>query len=638
MPLRRLFLLWCLLVPLPAHAAGGYLKRLEARASKLRLWQRPYWHILLHYESNWVLPGVTSEAVTPWFFNAPDGRTDPRAELDATLAAFLHHKRIKARGESAACAFIARYHWLNRELRFDPRKLPPPRCPAFRRWLKALDPGSVSVIFPNAYVNSPASMFGHTLLRIDSRRGNGAGNLLAYAVNYAADVSRSNGITFAIKGIGGGYPGRFGLFPYYDKVKQYTRIENRDIWSYRLDLTHAQILRMLRHLWELKGVDFPYYFFRNNCSYELLALLQAARPHLDLTGRFPLYVIPTDTLRVLTRTPGLVRSVHYRPSQATVLRHQISLIDATQRRRALALAGGRLSPAQAVAGLHGAKAKARVLEVGHGIVAFRFAAHRLKRKPAVRRARRILLARSRISLNRVFTPPPRPRVNPAQGHGTATAGMGVVDSAGRFGFSLDLRPAYHDLLDPMAGYQPGAQIGFLNLGLTFGLRRHSVRIRRLKLVDIVSVTPRTGFFKPVSWRVQTGFRRTPAKPLFADRPGHLGYYLQGGPGLAWGNPRHLSVFAFAMAGGDASSGLARGYRVFLGPRVGLLAHPLPHWSLKLSGGWRRDVWGDSRWHAWVALGQQWQIDRNDGVRLRLAFNRTDSTHWTEIGLSYRRYF
>lgn len=638
MPLRRLLVLLCLFSPVVAHAHSAYLARLQARAAHLRLWRRRYWHILLEYESNWLLPGVTSEAVTPWFFNAPDGRTDPKAELDATLAAFVRHKRVAARHAPAACVFIARYHWLDRQLHFNPRKLAPPRCPAFHQWLQALDPSSVSVVFPNAYINSPASMFGHTLLRIDSRNGSGAGHLLAYAVNYAADVSKSNGITFAIKGISGGYPGRFGLYPYYDKVKQYTRIENRDIWSYRLSLSHAQIVRMLRHLWELEGVDFPYYFFRSNCSFQLLALLESARPRLHLLAHFPLYAIPTDTLRVLEEQPGLVVATHYRPSRATRLRHDLGDIDDRQRRRALALAAGRLTPKQALAGLHGATARAQVLEVAHGTVAFRFAAHRLSRRVALRRARRILLARSRIQAGRVFTPPPRPAVSPARGHGTSRIALGTAWAKGRWGLTIGLRPAYHDLLDPLAGYQPGAQIGFLNLRLAVGLRHGDVRLRRLKLIHIVSITPRTAFYKPISWRVQTGFRRTPAAPLFAAHPGHLGYYLQGGPGLAWGNAARLAVFAFAMAGGDASSGLASGYRLFVGPRVGLLAHPLAHWALKLSAGWRRDIAGDDHGHAWVALGQQWQLDRNDGIRLRVAFDRSAGVDWTQIALSYRRYF
>lgn len=638
LPPRIVVLILCLLAPAVSRAAEPYLARLQARAARLHLARSRYWHILLHYESNWLGPGVTSSAVTPWFFNAPSGRTNPKAELDATLAAFVHHKRIAEREEPAACVFIARYHWLNSQLHFDPNRLAPPHCPAFRHWIKALDPQSVSVVFPTAYINSPASMFGHTLLRIDSGGDGSATQLLAYAVNYAADVNQTNGLTFAIKGMTGGYPGRFGLFPYYDKVKQYTRIENRDIWSYKLNLTHAQIMRLLRHLWELKGVDFPYYFFRSNCSFQLLALLEAARPNLDLTGAFPVYAIPTDTLRVLARQPGLVRSVSYRPSRATTLQNDLSQIDDKQQRVALAVADGKLIPKQAVKAFSSPIRQAQTLQVAHDTVAYRFAANKLPRARAVKRARRILLARSRIPVTRVFDPVPRPKANPVQGHGTALLAAGLTSARGHMSLSLRLRPAYQDLLDPLAGYQPGAQINFFDLGLDYGFHHGGLRVRDFKLIDIASVTPRTAFFKPVSWRVQTGLRRAPAAPLFGDHPGHLGYYLQGGPGLAYGDPARLSVFAFALAGADANTGLHDGYRLGAGPELGLLAHPAPGWSMKLTGGVQRYMLGDSSTHYRVAFGQQWQISRNNGIRLQVAFNSTDALDWTRVELSYRRYF
>ena len=45
---------------------------------------------------------------------------------------------------------------------------------------------------------------------------------------------------------------------------------------------------MLLHLWELDDVAIPYYFFRQNCSYQLIRLLAVARPGLDFRHGFPL--------------------------------------------------------------------------------------------------------------------------------------------------------------------------------------------------------------------------------------------------------------------------------------------------------------------------------------------------------------
>src|SRR5690348_15259365 len=62
----------------------AYLADLLRRASEEKLADDRYWHLLLHYRKN-LFEGSTSEADDPGFFLAPDGKTNPQAELTATL-------------------------------------------------------------------------------------------------------------------------------------------------------------------------------------------------------------------------------------------------------------------------------------------------------------------------------------------------------------------------------------------------------------------------------------------------------------------------------------------------------------------------------------------------------------------------
>ncbi|NOX75992.1 MAG: DUF4105 domain-containing protein, partial [Gammaproteobacteria bacterium] len=66
---------------------------------------------------------------------------------------------------------------------------------------------------------------------------------------------------------------------------------------------------------------------------------------------------------------------------------------------------------------------------------------------------------------------------------------------------LGLRPAYHDLLDDERGYVKGAQINFFNLSLRYSPERQKLRINNFTLLDIISLSSRDNFFKPVSWRL-----------------------------------------------------------------------------------------------------------------------------------------
>ena len=98
--------------------------------------------------------------------------------------------------------------------------------------------------------------------------------ILGYAIDFTAETGDDGGLVYIAKGTTGFYPAFFNLRPYYQQLKRYSDWENRDIWEYRLDVDQDQVDFLLMHLWELKDVEFPYYFFTKNCSYELLRLLE----------------------------------------------------------------------------------------------------------------------------------------------------------------------------------------------------------------------------------------------------------------------------------------------------------------------------------------------------------------------------
>src|SRR5690606_31123195 len=135
--------------------------------------------------------------------------------------------------------------WLREQLALT--DLPAVTCAEYAAWYADIDPHSTVLVFPDAYLNSPSSMFGHTLLRIDSpdMQDNGTA-LLSYALNFGAMVEQmDNSMLYAWKGLAGGYPGQFSLLPYRDKISEYSSLENRDLWEYRLDLTPEETGRLV---------------------------------------------------------------------------------------------------------------------------------------------------------------------------------------------------------------------------------------------------------------------------------------------------------------------------------------------------------------------------------------------------------
>jgi hypothetical protein len=298
-----------------------YLQELIHRAQEARLADQREWHLLLHYRAN-IFGGYESEQDEPGFFMSPEGKTDPEAELAATLSQFFSPALVGRSKQPAQCAFVARYVWLKERLSFDDSRLTPTKCDRFEKWFAEFEAQSISLIFPAAFMNNPASMFGHTFLRVDQRGQTAQTRLLAYTINFAADVPPGSNLDYPIRGIFGGYRGYFSTIPYYLKVQEYRDIENRDMWEYRLNFNGEQIRRLLMHAWELGNASFDYYFFKENCSYHLLSLLEYADPSLHLTDQFLFWTVPADTVRLLAAQPGFVSDIAFRPSRVTLIRRK----------------------------------------------------------------------------------------------------------------------------------------------------------------------------------------------------------------------------------------------------------------------------------------------------------------------------
>ncbi|MEW6683126.1 MAG: DUF4105 domain-containing protein [Nitrospirota bacterium] len=498
----------------PSRPDSTYLSELIADARAKGLAQSREWQVLMHYRKP-RLGGLKSEADGPGFFLAHDGKYNSEAELEATLAAFFSETLESPDIQHPQCRFVARYQWLKASLGFDPTRLSEQECIRFRQWVAALDPESVTFVFPSAYLNNPSSMFGHTLLRIDRKGRPDTSRLLDYTINFAADTNTPTSLRSIILGVSGGLPGRFSITPYYVKTREYTDIESRDIWEYRLTFTEGQIARLLAHAWEMGTTYFDYYFFDENCSYHLLSLLDAADPSLHLTEQFTWWTIPSDTIRALLNSPGLVDRISYRPARETEVSYRRSRLRHDEEPWLFAVLR---NPAV----LHAPdfmalpdERRALILDVASGHLAYRLPSEKgddADRTKALQRD--ILLERAALRIASDESSPPAPPP-PETGHGTARVGLGGGRSSGQWFGQLALRPALHDLLGDESGYARNTHLEFMNTVLRYN-RASGVNLNRLDVIRIISLTPYNRLVAKPSWQISTGF--FPVEDLaFRDR-------------------------------------------------------------------------------------------------------------------------
>ena len=629
----------CLLLSLaltPALAAQppAYAQQLITQAREKSLSSSPRWQALLHYRSNLIAPGVTSEVDAPGFFLARNGKTDPEAELEATLRAFFNPQPSDADGQPDQCRFIARYHWLKRKLDFDPARLPEASCKAFNDWFTALDPKSVTLIFPTAYLNNPSSMFGHTLLRVDAKGQSDQTRLLAYALNYAAVTGKDGGVLFAFKGIFGYYPGVFSIAPYYLRVRQYNDIENRDIWEYQLNFSAAEIRFMLMHVWELRHVYFDYFFFDENCSYHLLGLLDVARPSLALTRQFRGWVIPSETVRALVMRGDLVKRVVYRPSRRTVLAYRMSRLDSAQRATVERLTDGTMKPGQLAQRHLSVAQRANLLEIAYELLNYKIVTRQTDKKQLDTIGYRLLSERSTLDYRADDATVPAPAVRPDQGHRPARLAVGYGRMDGRWYQTITLRPAYHDLLDPPGGYVRGAQIKFLDFTLSHLADSNTVRLENAAVVDIVSLTPISALKNAISWKINVGLLRL--HRTRRDNP--MAAHINGGAGFTWSPLKGAMLYGMLEATLDAGDGLDGGYALGMGPSLGVLADFSRLGRAMATAKLVRFGLGDQ--YTRTTAGVEYRVPVFHAAAVDVHFKRVRefSRGWNDTGLALHYYF
>ncbi|MBK1651869.1 hypothetical protein CKO08_06415 [Halorhodospira halochloris] len=622
-------------------AFGAPPEELLESSEVAELAQDSRWLSLLAYENRVFRPGRRGMVKTPGFYLHEDGRNDPHAELKATLKALFAPTIPGADDAHAACLFPARRQFIFSELNLAEfiSRLPTPQCRAYTSWRERIETERVALIFADAYMGNPASMFGHTLLRLDSS-ADSKHTLTSFALNHAAQTGEDHGVIFAMRGVLGSYPGSYAIMPYYQKVNEYTRLDRRDLWEYKLNLDDAAIDRLLAHLWELDGVGLPYYFFYQNCSLRLMYLLEIADPDLDLVSNFNFWAIPADTVRAVKEHPELVDQITYRPSAARKLDYAFEQLTDDQSKLAKDLAYGEIdASSEALVELPEDK-RAHILEAGYEYLDYLAQTKDLGEESRSRRYN-LLLARSRLSAESLADPP-RPDVRPDEGHRTGRYGIGFGQLDGVNYAEIQWRGSYHDLLDPPGGYLPGAQIEMLDLRARYyqdddprnGTEPDGgLELERLNLVNVRSITPRNQPLPGITWGAELGAQQHRAEEGQRALAGTTSAHV----GSAWrfGDTKSGRLVVAGATTLRGSPDFDDGYRAGVGGQMEILySRPLARLSLSAES----LAFHDNKESWRVAAKTAISITSNSAIRLHAIREKDFEVRHNEVQLLMHFYF
>jgi hypothetical protein len=285
------------------------------------------WLKLMRYNKS--LFGYTSEVDHPSYFLATNGKTDPVAEMAASIEAFKKPlSKFKNPNKHPICLFPGRYLYLKRLGKIK-SEFNHSICTDFSTFKKKIELNSVSIIFSSYYIDKPASAFGHTLLKLN-KEDPLTGDLKSYGVDFSAQVTTTNPLSYGVLGIFGGFYGRFSLLPYFLKLREYNDYESRDLWEFELNLDESDLELLVAHLWDMNLALFDYYYFTENCSYHITRFIDAIKPSWGLLDDLYSFVIPVDTLIPLFKKDGITKGVYYRASLEKRLAKQLEQLNSQE--------------------------------------------------------------------------------------------------------------------------------------------------------------------------------------------------------------------------------------------------------------------------------------------------------------------
>ena len=549
----------------------------EQEIQQKNLAESPPWLKLLRYRRGGWSSKYVSEVDGLNFFLSPKGKHSPQLELIANVEAFLTPLSAgEKESNHAQCRFLARRNWLWDNLT-SLRNVPKLPCKEREEWISKLNADSVSLIFADAYMGNPASMFGHTFLKFHTQNNNQDRDLLNYGINFAANTGSDGGVLFILKGLTGGYPATYSMLPYHLQLAQYTHLDNRDIWDYQLNFSPAEIRRMVEHLLELENTTFDYYFFDENCSYHLLTLFEAVRPSLNLVRDHELFMIPADSVKQVVQQEGLVQARRFRKSLRSDFYAHLATLTTAERDYLNEIVKMADVPESSLSNTE----KAHALDTAMLYGAVKETQSSAKWQPITHKMK---MARAKLGIIPA-TEIENKSMPPEAGNNSSTVRFSVGQLAQTKFSELEFYPAYHSWLSSDVGFLAHSQIEAFRLQVRHYESRLP-RVEEFKILDMIATSFWDRYFGSISWRADVGIERPTDLDIEAPPAGSL----RGGVGFttSFGSGYYPALSVFALGHGQVSAYFRDNHRLGAGPQATL--------TFKVSDLWKVQLGGEQIWY------------------------------------------
>ena len=535
------------------------------------------WLKLLHLNGSYQSQ-MTSTIITDDFFLGGREPVSPKVEMMQAVDAFFE-PISDTPDKHPLCRFPARAYWLNSRLKTAGLSLPVIDCPALDDWANWQQLESVGLVMASGYFGNPASSFGHVLIKVNNSGFDTGGELLEKSINFGALIPpKEPALIYVLKGLFGGYVAGFSDKKFYLQDMIYSRTEFRDIWEYELALSDFQKKLFLRHLWELVGQKYVYYFLKQNCAYRVAELVELVTDR-SLIDRKQVY-LPTDLFHRLVEAKNLdgaslVSQVEAYPSAQRLLYDEYDALNPKQQQALNRLIENPDELSSVMTSL-GELHKLGVVNAGLSYYDYRIGGLKEKSEKgdvdALEELSRLEGTKRLLLLERLALPPGhetglndlnRVPEEPTKGNGMRLLRVGVGNHQDdKAFFSVGGALAHSDLVGNYKGGLDNTELKVLDFQFS-GTEDENWELEYIDLVRVSDLNPPRSALpgeRSKSWRVALGARRSSF-----EVDSQLTGFVEGGIGKS--NSVGAAGFAYGMADLAYES---QKEEVFAGPALGMV--------------------------------------------------------------------
>lgn len=502
--------------------------------------QSPQWKALLHiYNEDY-------EIKDPHFFLGKSSTSTPKQEFTLLLEALQRNDTAKI------CRFPARSLWVQNALELPPFDFS--ACNELIEFKEKAPAESVAFVFASENISQPTSIMGHSFLKIAGK--NNKGIQVEHAISFFTEIEDANFFRLAFESIVTGKKGYYTLTPYHDYKVNYIFGEQRSLWEKYLKLTPMSQQLLQFHLFELKGIEFEYFFHSFNCStldYNILAVLFP-----EIQEQRGLWVTPKDVYKAIDSSTYLETTIML-PSSKWRLK---ALEEALQPNRRIVSLFENGNSESILNLYHDHNEQFLALELAAAVNDFRFESNKTDEKEWSQRYDELKTAKQRLKPDGVvdLSNYKNPGRSPQDSYLylSSTHEKSLSESYRPF-ITLGFVPASHPLMGDNSQYLSESELKVGQISLDIGSR---ISLNSLILFSASALQPSTHLYRPLSGSIKVGYDRQ-ISPLMQFKKGLL---FEGSLGQSY--RMHPDIDFYFLAGLGYREALKN---IYFEPQLGILA-------------------------------------------------------------------